>query len=92
MVHMKASRGPTNRAIRDNQAQAIANFIQAATAGAEKDALVIGDAVGRMVASMDSDPGVAWGVLDGVFDQDRALLRLLAYGNRFRFRRWGGAS
>ena len=42
-VHMKAGRGSSNRGIRDNQAQAIATFIQAETAGAEKDVLVVGD-------------------------------------------------
>ena len=40
---MKASRGSTDRIIRDRQAQAIATFIQAETAGAEKDVLLIGD-------------------------------------------------
>ncbi len=42
-VHMKASRGSSNRQIRDNQASAIATFIQTATSGSEKDVLVIGD-------------------------------------------------
>lgn len=42
-VHMKAGRGGPERTIRDNQAQAIANFIQNATAGEEKDVIVIGD-------------------------------------------------
>ncbi len=42
-VHMKAGRGSTNRGIRDNQAQAIATFIQTETSGAEKDVLVVGD-------------------------------------------------
>lgn len=42
-VHMKAGRGSTNRGVRDNQAQAIAAFIQSETSGAEKDVLVVGD-------------------------------------------------
>ena len=42
-VHMKASRSSSDRQIRDNQAKAIATFIQAATSGSEKDVLVIGD-------------------------------------------------
>ncbi len=43
VVHMKAGRGSSPRSVRDNQAQAIANFIQNATFGDEKDVLVIGD-------------------------------------------------
>jgi endonuclease/exonuclease/phosphatase family metal-dependent hydrolase len=42
-LHMKAGRGSSNRGVRDNQAVAIANFIQSATAGDEKDVLVVGD-------------------------------------------------
>lgn len=42
-LHMKAGRGGSNRSVRDNQVVAIANFIQNATAGSEKDVLVVGD-------------------------------------------------
>jgi endonuclease/exonuclease/phosphatase family metal-dependent hydrolase len=42
-VHMKASRGPGPRSVRDNQAAAIATFIGSETSGAEKDVLLIGD-------------------------------------------------
>ena len=42
-LHLKAGRGSTSRGVRDNQATAIANFIQNATAGDEKDVLIVGD-------------------------------------------------
>ncbi len=42
-VHMKAGRGSTNRGVRDDQAAAIASFIQTSTTGSEKDVLVVGD-------------------------------------------------
>ncbi len=43
-LHMKAGRSNSDRQIRDNQAQAIANFIQTATAGGnERDVLIVGD-------------------------------------------------
>jgi endonuclease/exonuclease/phosphatase family metal-dependent hydrolase len=42
-VHMKAGRGPTNRSVRDNQAQATATFIGTETAGLEKDVILVGD-------------------------------------------------
>jgi endonuclease/exonuclease/phosphatase family metal-dependent hydrolase len=42
-LHLKAGRGNTERSVRDNQAVAIANFIQNAVAGDEKDILVVGD-------------------------------------------------
>ena len=42
-VHLKSSRDNTSRRQRSRQATAIANFISQATAGNEKDVLVIGD-------------------------------------------------
>ena len=42
-VHMKAGRNNSERTVRDSQAQAIANFIQNASAGPEKDMLIVGD-------------------------------------------------
>jgi hypothetical protein len=43
VLHLKASRGATERATRDRQAAHIADFIESATAGGERDVLVIGD-------------------------------------------------
>lgn len=43
VVHMKAGRSNSDRAVRDNQAAAIAAFIQAETTGSEQDVLVVGD-------------------------------------------------
>jgi endonuclease/exonuclease/phosphatase family metal-dependent hydrolase len=40
---MKAGRGVSDQDVRDSQAQAIATFIQTATAGVEKEVIVAGD-------------------------------------------------
>ena len=42
-VHLKSGRGDEERATRSRQAEVIASFINDATAGAEKDVLLIGD-------------------------------------------------
>lgn len=51
-VHLKAGRDRADRAERDLQAAAIARFLAEATAGAEKDVIVIGD--GNMVPGQDA--------------------------------------
>ena len=42
-LHLKASRGSKNRALRDQQARVISAFIQGLLMGSEKDVIVIGD-------------------------------------------------
>ena len=42
-LHLKASRGPTNRALRNEQLGWISGFVQGVQMGTEKDVLVIGD-------------------------------------------------
>lgn len=43
VLHMKAGRGSDDHAVRDAQADAIASWITANTAGDEKDVLIVGD-------------------------------------------------